>query len=248
MPKQRTFLGRVVIFAFLVSFFLLVGAYFLPLERVNWGKIEFLPASTITVTGQAKREEASQIASFSVSVTASNDNKQTAIDEVNTKMADIIQKVKDFGIDEKDLKTQNVSVYESPEVEILIYPPQKRGLRWTASNSLEIKLKDASQASQLADLLNATGATSVSGPNFTLDNTQEAEVALLEKAIANARQKAEKVAQASGRRLGKIITVSEGGSPMGIYPMLERAVDTTTPIEPGTETVYKSVTVIFELK
>jgi len=232
---------------FLLAILFLAGVYFIPWSRVNWGKIEFLPAGTITVTGQAKRDEASQIANFNASVTASNDEKQTAIDEVNTKMAEIIQKVKEFGIDEKDIQTQNVSVYENPAMEILIYPPQKRSLRWTANNSLEIKLKDVNRASQLADLLNATGATSVSGPNFSLDDTQEAETALLAEAIENAREKAEKVAQASGRKLGKVITVSEGGSPIGIYPTMERAMS-TTPIEPGTETVYKSVTVVFELR
>ena len=83
-----------------------------------------------------------------------------------------------------------------------------------------------------------------------MDDTTEAQADLLSKAIANAREKADKIATASQRKLGKIITVTEGGTAMPgpIFRAMSVAETVPTPVEPGTETVYQSVTVTFELK
>lgn len=246
---MKKFLSFIAIIVFLTALCLLI-----PWEHVNWGKISILPASTITVTGEAKQDLTSQIANFSAGVTATNKDKQTAIDEVNTQMTKIIQAVKDFGIDQKDIQTQQVSVYQTKDnIEIMIYPsrPSAKDV-WQASNSISITLRDITKASALADLLQASGATNVSGPNYSLDDTTQAQADLLAKAIANAREKADKIATASQRKLGEVITVSEGSSgyPGPLFAgggmMAEKSVP--TPVEPGTETVYKSVTVTFELK
>jgi len=213
-----------------------------------------MPAATITVTGEAKKDELPQIARFSASVTVTNADKQTAINEVNSSMEKIIKSVKDFGIDTQDIQTQQVSVYQTKDnIEIMIYPPRPSAKDvWQASNSISITLRDIAKASDLADLLAASGATNVSGPNYSLDDTTQAQADLLAKAIANAREKAGKIAAASRRKLGEVITVSEGSSgyPGPLFAgggmMAEKSVP--TPVEPGTETVYKSVTVTFELK
>lgn len=222
----------------------------IPWSKVNWGKIEFLPGSTITVTGEAKQQEASQIATFTAGVTVTNEDKDEAIDEVNTKMAKLIEDVKNFGIDEEDIQTQNVSIFQEPDDdEVLLYRQPEKTKGWMVSNSIEITLRDVDRASELADLLNNSEATNINGPRFSLDDTATAQQDLLQEAIEDARAKAQKVAQASNRKLGKIITVTEGGT---TYPMpltaFEKADSSITPIEPGTETVYKTVTVVFELR
>lgn len=243
---------------FILSFFIVVvifvAIFVTPWSNINWGKIEFLPGSTITISGQADKEERSQIARFSVGVMANGDTKEAVTNEVNEKVTKIIQAVKNFGIPDEDIKTENISVYESPQVEILIYPPVPReSAPWAANNTISVILRDVDRASALADLLNASEANQVNGPTFSLDDTSQAEAELLKEAIEDARKKAEIIAEASGRRLGKIITVTEGGSAMPIlYRGLEAAVDSggvvPTPVEPGTETVYKAVTVVFELR
>lgn len=245
---MKKFLNLVGIIVILTALCLLI-----PWEHVNWGKISILPASTITVTGEAKQDLTSQIANFSAGVTATNIDKQTAVNEVNSAMEKIIKSVKDFGIDEKDIQTQQVSVYQTKEdrPEIMIYPPRPSGKDvWQASNSISIKLRNIDQASALTDLLQQSNATNVYGPNYSLDDTTHAQADLLSKAIANAREKAQKIAVASKRKLGKIITVSEGGTvmPGPVFRSMSVAESVPTPVEPGSETVYKSVTVTFELK
>ncbi|MDZ7587511.1 MAG: SIMPL domain-containing protein [Patescibacteria group bacterium] len=236
MKKFLNLVGIIVV--------LLAVCLFIPWEHVNWGKISVLPASTITVTGEAKQEEAPQIAHFSVSVTVTDVDKQIAVNQVNTQMTTIIKILKDFDIEAKDIQTQQLSVYQTKAERL---PAEEV---WQANNSISITLRDINQTSALTDLLQASDATHVSGPNYSLDDTIQAQAELLSKAVDNARDKAEKIALASKRKLGKIITVTEGGTslPVPIFRSMSAAESMPTPVEPGTETIHKSVTVTFELK
>lgn len=241
--------------AILVGFLVGVVAFFLYTGRINWGKIEIAPASTITVTGTSKLTQAPQIANFSATVSVNDDDKDTAVNSVNTKMTELISAVKAFGIADADIQTSQVNVYEnSSQPEILIYPPRPTTTKkWQASNSITIKLRDTSKASGLTDLLNNSGATGVSGPNFTVEDTSSSDAQLLTDAIADAKSNAEAIAKAGGRKLGKMITVTEGYSNQPFYTLTaQKAADSSgsvpSPIEPGSQTLTKTVTVIFELK
>jgi len=196
------------------------------------------PRAMITVTGEAKQQLANQIAHFNVTVTQTNKDKAAAVEAVNQEMDKIIKAVKEQGVEAKDITTQNLSVFEIKK-------------QWQASNGLAIILRRVDQAQALADLLQGFDKAQVSGPGFSVDDTGEADIDLLTQAVEAARQKAAKMAQASGRKLGKVITVSETG---GIYPLYRSlaagvAEDATpTPVEPGSTQTSKTVTVVFELK
>lgn len=239
-------LFRILIIAVLIT----VGIYFIPWDRVNWGKIQLLPGKTVTVVGQAKTKEKNQVATFTAGVTAVNDNKETAINEVNKKIDTIIQSVKDFGIKPEDIKTQNLSIYQGEETYYEEGVAKSRPGQWRVNNSIDVTLRDADRASALADLLSKSGATNVYGPSFSLENIQDIETSLLEDAIKNARKKAEIIAGSSGRKLGKIISVTEGtGAPTSFIPIsLDRGGGGGASLEPGSGIVSKTATVIFELE
>lgn len=245
--KGFRFIAGIVIFALI----LVAAAYFLPWQSVKWGKFEVLPAATITVSGEAQTQQSMQLATFTAGVSEVNDNKDTAVKTVNTKVEALITTLKEFGIPTEDIKTQNISVYRMEE------PVTKDGRQtmtpgaWRASNDIAITLRDLTKASDLTDLLTASGATNIYGPNFAVDDTQNAQVGLLGQAIQNAREKAFSIAVGSNKKLGEIINVQEGGVSNPIYPMLNVAKGLGgggAPIEPGTQTVSKSVTVTFELQ
>lgn len=234
---MKKFIFILALFAFLFA-----SAYFIPWNRVNWGKFEVLPGSSLTVTGEARKDVQNQIARFSAGITVANQDKQTAIDEVNTKMTKIIKAVKDFGINEKDIQTQTASVNREEE-------PVSAKTQWRASNNIDIVLRNIDQASALTDLLQSLQATDVYGPSFSVDDTSETETALLQAAIDDAREKAGIIAKASHRQLGKVLTVTEGGvsMPGPIFRMAAEPAN-SAPVEPGSAQVYQSVTVTFELK
>lgn len=236
---------------FALSFVLIALAFVLPWNRIDWGKVSFGQDEVVTVTGEARSQEKNQIASFSAGVNSVNDNKDKAIEEVNSKMAAIIEEVKKFGIEEDDIQTQSMSVYQSEESYWDGGVQKARKGQWRVDNQIEVVLREIDRASELAAVLTEKGANNVYGPNFRVDDTAKAEESLFDMAIENARGKAEIMAKASGREIGKVISISEG-STSGFNPLLSsykmEGAGGGAPLEGGSTTISKSVTVVFELK
>jgi uncharacterized protein len=249
----------------LVAFFLVVGLIamtrFTPL-RPHWGSLEMRPTSTITVSGQAQKDQANQLAQFTAGVESIEETKEEALNKANEAMNELIVAVKALGIEDQDIQTEVANVYQETEyerAEILIYPPMPdRGTavkgNWRANNSVSIKLRQVDLAEDLLAILNRSGANYVYGPNFMIDDTMIDDATLLSEAVANAKAKAESIAAGNNQKVGKIISLNESGA----YPMYA-AYETATmamgsakdsvraELEPGSSTSYKNVTVTFEL-
>ncbi len=239
---------------------MLLGAlYFFPWGDITWGKIVMKNEGVVTVSGYAESDQKNQIARFSAGVNSISDEKDVAVNEVSSKMAALIKAVKGFGIDSADIQTQQLNVYQMQERETrpeMMMPSYiddgrvKLG-QWSASNSIEIILRDVDKASGLADILNASGANNVYGPNFQLDTSKKAGDELLGQAVADAKVKAETMAAASGAKLGRVVSIVESGQ-SSPYPMMSFAKSdmesVSAPVEPGTSKVSKSVTVVWSLR
>ena len=236
MNNRNIFVALVVLF---------LALFILPFRKIEWGKFRWLQSETITVTGEAKTTEKNQIASFNAGVNVMKEKKEDAISEANQKMDALIKAVKDFGIPEKDIETQNMSVYQQQEA---VRPSNQ----WVVNNSVLITLRDVDKVNDLANLLNVSGANNVYGPNFRMDDTSNVEKTLYEAAIQDAKDKATLIAKASGRKLGKVVTVNDNGISGGVYPVyaLKSSMDSGmgggAVAEPGSATVSKSMTVVFE--
>ena len=228
---------------FLFLFF--AGVLLLPWKRVDWGKLRLSTERTITVSGVAKMQERNQIARFTVGAEETGSSKSAVVNEVNASMEEVIGLVKQFGVEEKDIKTQRVSVNEFTDWRDKIK-------KWRASNSVEVILREVDRASELADLLNESVATQVYGPSLSVDDTSEAEAELLGRAVEKAREKAELLLEASGEELGEIVSINEGASTsIRSLPMMEIGGDESglkAPVEVGSTEISKTVTVIFEIK
>lgn len=241
----QNFLGWVTLIALLFT-----ATFFLPWQRVNWGSLNIAPGKTVTVTGQSETKQKNQVATFTAGVSATSDNKDSAVSEVNQKMDAIIKSVKDFGVKVEDIQTQNMSIYQQQETYYDTDGKQKtRPGQWSVSNSIQITLRDVDRASSLADVLTKSGATNVYGPSFSLENSKNVEEKLLQEAIDDARKKASVLAAASGRKLGMVLSVAEGFQSGGFISLAQGiGGGGGAPVEPGSTTTGKSVTVVFELK
>lgn len=245
--ESKSLSASVILSAVLFVALLGLGGMFLP----SWGTIQFASPKTVTVVGEAKSQEKSQIAIFSAGVNAFNDDKNVAVSEVNKKVEAIIAAVKEFGVSAADIKTQSMNIYQNQEQYYDAEGRQKyRAGQWNVSNTVEIKLTDVDRASTLASILTKSGANNVYGPNFTFDDTSEQATALLDAAYKNAQVKAEKVALSTGKKLGSVVSVTEAGAAQQPVPYLrmEGGGGGGGAVEPGSGTVMKTVTVTFELK
>lgn len=222
-----------------------------PWNMMHWGDVSIKPSGTITVQGTAKMQVANQVAMFTAGVNSVGDNRDVATEEVNKKIEAIITALKAVGIAQEDIKTQNMNIYQNEE---LYYEDGRQKTRlgqWRVNNNIEIKIRDVNMVSTIANTITSAGANNVFGPNYSLDDTQEQDKDLLRQAIENAQEKAEAIASSTGKKLGALLTVTEG-SAMSTFPFAygrgEGGGGGGASFQPGSNTVQKDVTVIFELK
>lgn len=224
-----------------VLILIIIAAFALPWKNISWGKIK-LQEETVVVTGESETKQANEVASFSAGVNVIKEKKEEAGDEVNKKVKELVSSIKDFGIAEGDIQTQSVNVYEQQETD------KSKKNRWVVNSTVEITLRDISKADALMDLLNKSGANNIYGPNFRIEDTKNTEKTLYESAMVDAKERAELIASSSGRKLGKVINVVEGGSSYSpIYKALSSGVGGAD-LSPGTSTISKTLTVTFEFK
>lgn len=230
------------------------GTLLFPWRLVDWGKIRMAEEETVTVSGYAEGVVENNVASFTARVEAFGDDKEMVVEEVNEGMSDLIELVKDFGIDKDDIQTQSVSVYQREEYlrDDEGWSGEAREGQWRASNSIEVTLREVERASELATLLSEAGAVDMYGPRLTVDSKgrQIAEKELMAEAVEDAREKAEIMAEAADKRLGEVVQLMESGVSTARFEMSAAlpAAGGGIPIETGSSEISKSVVVVFELK
>lgn len=230
---------------------LILGAkFFLPWHMINWGKISLQPAETITVSGLATSDEKTQIATFTAGATAVGSDAKVVREEVDAKVRTLTENLKQFGIPEGDIQTQSTSLYQEQESYYTDGAQRMRPGQWRADNTITVTLRDVSQSQGLLDILNSGELTNVYGPNFSFDDVSDAQDQLLAEAVQDARERADILAQAAGKKVTKVLSISEGGTSSMIYPTFDRAMSGGggAGLMPGTEEVSASVTVVFEVK
>lgn len=184
-------------------------------------------------------------------VTTSNMDASKAQAE-NAKIAtNVINKLKnDFKVEEKNIQTSGINV--GPRYS---YPSggERKFEGFEVNNSLTVKTKNLSDLGKLLDAIVKSGVNNIQNISFDIENKRPMTLKALEQAYADAKEKAETLAKASGKKLGKIKSVNEyqsqGMAPMprvGMMKMAAEAMD--TPIQTGEEAVSASVELIYELK
>jgi uncharacterized protein YggE len=206
---------------------------------------------TFSVSGEGKEVVVPNIAEIRIGVISEGKDLKLLQKENSEKMNRIINFLKENGIDEKDVQTENYSV--TPKYDYL--KPPYRIVGYSISQDLKVKVRDLSKIGEILSQAVNYGANNVSGPNFTVDDKEVYLEKAREKAIRNAKEKAEKIAKAAGFKLGKIININEI-SPYEIYPLsFEKGIQAPTEsgvfypqIEPGSREIKVQVNIIFEIK
>lgn len=214
------------------------------------------PTETISVSAEGKAQATPNVATITATLISENPNLENARKENEKKVTEIITTLKQLGVDEKDIQTQNISGgpgYEIlPQTQIYPRPPQPSTNQF--STSFEITIRNFENSDEIIAAVTKVGATNLYGPNLTLD--QEAQEATKsqarQKAIEAARQKAQQLADLSERKLGKVTNIKEEGDirfpePIVAYSELDLR-EKATSIMPGQNEVSVAIKVEFELK
>jgi len=208
--------------------------------------------NTVTSAGTGETSAAPDEAIMSFGVTTEGTDAAETLDAASRAADEIIAALKDLDIDADDIQTQNVSIWPRYNYNRDDAPPQITG--YEASIQVSATLRDLAQVGEVITAATAAGANQINGPTFTLSEDAEARDEAIVDAVANARRRAETMADAAGKNVGEVISISETGVDVpityarssGEYALAEDAA--MVPIEPGTLDISARVTVVFELE
>ena len=202
------------------------------------------PSQTITVTGTGVVTATPDRADFTFGVHTNRATAKGAVSASAARMQKIINALKAFGIEARDLQTQGVSVYASYVNEVL------NG--YNASNSLTVKVRDIDKAGAVIDVAVNAGATSVWGPSLFRSDRQLQARNAIRAAVNDARSKAEAAAAASGATVGRLVGVIEGGATptsgngtTGATTGVVAMPSVPTPVQPGEQSIELTVSATF---
>ena len=202
------------------------------------------PTRSITVNGTASVTTVPDEATFTFGVDARGETASEALSAAAAATKKITDAVKDAGVDSKDIQTQDISL------STLTSSDGRHIDGYAANASITVHAKDLDSAGHLVDVAVAAGANNVYGPSLSRSDADELAAKALKDAVADARRKAEALADAAGGSLGQVISIAESGSAMPPMPYAARetALASDAPIEPGTQEIQSSVVVAFELR
>jgi uncharacterized protein len=252
MPKiseslKTAFFTVLFIFVFLYLFTKILGPIPFSVNSITTTKSDMF-----TVTGEGEAAAVPDTAKVILGVTKSYQTAEQAKQEADTIANGIIDAVKALGVDEKKIKTTNYNV--NPNYD---YSRGDQGTitGYTASVNVEVETETVDQANKVVDTAAAKGANQIGNVQFVLNDEQreQAEEKARADAIKKAKVKAQKIADAAGIKLGRIVNIQESGGaqPPVMFERLqankaEDAVMQSAQLEPGENTVRMSVTLFYE--
>ncbi|HET6645526.1 MAG TPA: SIMPL domain-containing protein [Fimbriimonadales bacterium] len=203
----------------------------------------------LTVTGSSEVMVAPDQATVTVGVLAQASKAQDAQEQANQIAQRFLDAVAKLGIQKKDIQTSQLSlspVYENPKPG---EAPRISGYR--AENSLGVRLDDFKLIGPVIDAGVASGANNIQGVSFSVKDDIEARLRALTLAAAEAKRKAETMAQALGITLDGVFDVVESGAqvmPNYYDGRGMAAMKAATPVEPGQISVNAMMTVRYAIK
>jgi uncharacterized protein len=200
-PLNR-FLGTLALAGLVISF----GAYaYYTLKQADY---MYMGPTTISVTGEGEVLAVPDIGQFSYTVSASNMDAKAAQNEVAEKGNAIIAYLKEQGIEERDIKTEQYSMYPKyrwEERPCVFGQPCMPGEQiedgFEVSQSVAVKVRDLDKAGDLITAVGEKGATNLSGLTFTIDDTEALKREARSLAIADAKAQSEQLAKDLGVRI-----------------------------------------------
>ncbi|HOV88512.1 MAG TPA: SIMPL domain-containing protein [Candidatus Paceibacterota bacterium] len=218
--------------------------------------VKNIPAkNTLTVSGEGKIYAKPDVAIVEMSVISQNKDVKVVQNENNQKMQQVVNFLKESGIDEKDIKTLQYNL--QPEYDynwcrtgdFPVYCPPKL-VDYILTQSVQAKIRDLNRVGEIIGHLSSAGVNQISSISFIIDDATAIKATARKEAIAEAKKKAQTMAEEANIQLGKIIGLSEsisGAAPQRMV-FAKDNIEASAPIEAGTNEVVVSVSVTYEIK
>jgi uncharacterized protein YggE len=211
------------------------------------------PVRTLSVNGTGQAFLEPDIAYIYIGVHTEAETPAEAVEANNSQTQQVIDALIEAGVDAKDIRTTNFSIWPNQQ-----YSPdgQPTGTRYAVDNSVFVTVRALGGLGDLLDSAIGAGANSINSIQFDVENKDAALKTAREEAVKDAQRQAQELAAAAGMSLGDVQTISFYDS--APIPYMEAfgkgggggavAADAAVPIQPGQLTVSATVSISYEIK
>ena len=202
----------------------------------------------IRVSGTGEVSGAPDTAHLSAGVATEAATAAEAVRTNGEAMRRVLAALEAAGIPTQDVQTSGFSVFpvyaDAPEP---LARPRISGHR--VSNQVTVRVGDVEKVGSVLDQLVASGANELGGVQFSIGDPTPLLDQARQRALADARRKAELYAASAGVRLGRLLAIEEisGGGP-GPMPMARMEASAAVPIAPGQVQLAVTAIVTFAIE
>ncbi|MEP2717939.1 SIMPL domain-containing protein [Pseudophaeobacter sp.] len=204
----------------------------------------------LVVTGEGRVVVAPDLAVITLGVGKEAAEASEAMGLVSEDMAAVVTELRSAGIAEKDMQTEQISLHPVWSNSGSYDDDNPRRITgFAASNTLTLRVRDLEELGAVMDRVLRAGANQFQGLRFDVTDHASLQDQMRASAVADARHKAEILAQAAGVTLGPVRMITDTAQNDG-HPMvaMEMARGGSMPIESGELSFSHSVQVIFGLQ
>jgi hypothetical protein len=213
------------------------------------------PRRTLAVTGTAEVSVQPDICYISFGVETFHKKSAREAYRSNAELMNALNSaVKAAGIPDKDIQTSSFSV--TPQYHYGDSGPRRVFDGYRVYQSLDVKVRDLDKASAVLDAGMEAGATQVNHVTFAVENPKKYTADARVEAVKAAQAKAQSMADLTGVKLGKPISISEN-EPGGwgqYYAQANVALDAASPaaespsLQPGEFKLTRTVYITYEIE
>jgi len=206
---------------------------------------------TLNVNGTGVTYLTPDIAYIYIGVHTEGPTASEAVEANKVQTNAVLDALKNAGVDEKDLRTTNFSIWPSQQ-----YGPDGAvtGTIYMVDNTVYVTVRDLEGLGDLLDDAIAAGANSINSIQFDVADKTAAVSEARDLAVKDAEIQAQELADSAGVTLGEIQNISSYDS--SPYPIAEgkgggggaMAADTAVAIQPGQLTIAVSVSATYGIK
>jgi uncharacterized protein YggE len=204
----------------------------------------------VMVAGHGSVEVAPDTGHVSTGVVTEATSAREALTANNAGMRKVIDGLKAAGIAAKDIQTEQLQI--QPRYKTFKDRGTQQIEAYVVRNRIQVKVRNLARLGEILDQVVKLGAKDSSGISFSISNAEKRKDKARKKAVENAMHRAQLLAEASGAKLGPVLTITEEViSPPQPRPLaIERSGVSadSVPIESGSETLDVRVEMTFALE
>jgi len=160
---------------------------------------------TIYIDATAKVVAKPDIAVTTMGMVNEGKTVQEAQTANNGVMNKLTEKLKEMGVEDKDIQTTNYNIYP-----LYNYTENGRVLRgYEVRQDVTVKIRDLEKANEVLSLAGELGANNISGLQFIIDDPEVYKNEAREEALKKLAEKAQTLSKLLGVRFGKVVSYNE---------------------------------------